>query len=281
MKKMIIALILLIPLIFMFTVFSVVQVSSLQVNIPVNGIEIKNDETTIYIDIATYKNDKKLNVSVSPLNAANKKYSFVVSNENVATVTDDGVIVAKSVGTTKITTVSNDGGYKDSVNVVVESSKTLDLRVELYSSSDENHSNNLVVFDGDKFVANVTTGRYDYEAMPLPFKDSNVKITVVEGNAQIDEKTKTMLLPYEERVVIDFEINDGKIIKKRMQISVSATNNESCILIDGEDNPTILIDKTSLTSKSYVYSPNGEPAVMDNEEIKRGRFLLLKTVDTS
>lgn len=268
MKKMIIALILLIPLIFMFTVFSVVQVSSLQVNIPVNGIEIKNDETTIYIDIATYKNDKKLNVNVSPINAANKKYSFVVSDENVATVTDDGVIVAKSVGTTKITTVSNDGGYKDSVNVVVESSKTFDLRVGLFSASDENHSNNLVVFDGDKLIANVTTGRYFYEAMPLPFKDSNVKITVVEGNAQIDEKTKTILLPYEEQVVIYFEINDGKFIKKRMQISVSATNNESGILIDGEDNPTILIDKTSLTSKLYIYSPNGEPSVMDNEEIK-------------
>lgn len=60
MKKMIIALVLLIPLIFMFTVFSVVQVSSLQVNVPVNGIEIKDKEPTMYVDMASYNNDKKI-----------------------------------------------------------------------------------------------------------------------------------------------------------------------------------------------------------------------------
>lgn len=273
MKKMIIALILLIPLIFMFTVFSVVQVSSLQVNIPVNGIEIKNDEPTIYIDIATYKNDKKLNVSVSPVNAANKKYSFVVSDENVATVTADGVLIARSVGTTKITTVTSDGGYKDSVNVVVESSKVLDLRVCLFRASDENHVDNLVDFNDGQFVAKLTTGRYVYEAIPIPFKENNVNVSVIKGNAKIDEKTKTLLLPYEEQVVIEFEVNDGKTIRKRLTIDVTATKNESGILIDGEDNPTILIDKTSLTSKSYVYSPSGMPAVLNSDEIKTWSIL--------
>ncbi len=268
MKKMIIALVLLIPLIFMFTVFSVVQVSSLQVNVPVNGIEIKDKEPTMYVDMASYNNDKKFNVNVFPLNASNKKYSFVVGDEKVATVTKDGVLIAKSLGSTKITIVSNDGGFKDSVNVVVESSSVLDLRLGMYDIADENHKNNLIETNGENYLSNVAVGKYSYEASPIPLKESKVEINVISGNVIVDKTTKTMAFLSKGESVIEFVVRDKKTVTKRLTVNASPIKVDSPILINGEANHTFLIDKVTFTSKSIVYSPNGEPVIKDNPEIK-------------
>ena len=82
MKKKVIALILIIPLIFLCTIFSVGQVASILADIPVSGIKIttQSDEGFIHLDMAKYNADPDnfiyMQAQVEPANAKNQDYSF-------------------------------------------------------------------------------------------------------------------------------------------------------------------------------------------------------------
>ena len=82
MRKTIIALMLVLPLMFVFVVFSSVNIASLGVQIAANGISIVNKSeigSTLRIDLASQNTDQqKLEVAVSPENATNKGYTFRV-----------------------------------------------------------------------------------------------------------------------------------------------------------------------------------------------------------
>ena len=80
MRKNVIALMLVLPLLFIFVVFSSGNVASLGVSVSASGIEIleKPEHDTLRLDLASYKNDTRLSAEVRPANASNKEYSFRV-----------------------------------------------------------------------------------------------------------------------------------------------------------------------------------------------------------
>ena len=84
MKKKVIALIMIIPLIFLITIFSVGQVASILTEIPVSGIKITTQHTDgfINIDMAKYVNNPDsyyyMTAQVEPANANNTGYHFEV-----------------------------------------------------------------------------------------------------------------------------------------------------------------------------------------------------------
>lgn len=59
-----------------------------------------------------------ISAQVYPFNANNQKYTFESSNDNVVTC-EDGFVVAKKAGDAVIYVYSEEGGYKDSCNVLV------------------------------------------------------------------------------------------------------------------------------------------------------------------
>ena len=59
-----------------------------------------------------------ISAQVYPYNATNQNYRFEVNNTNVVTV-EDGFVTAKSAGDAVIYVYSEEGGYKDSCNVLV------------------------------------------------------------------------------------------------------------------------------------------------------------------
>lgn len=61
-----------------------------------------------------------LTANILPSDAYDKSVIWSSSNNNIAQVSSEGVITAKSVGTATITATTNDGGYKASCTVVVE-----------------------------------------------------------------------------------------------------------------------------------------------------------------
>ncbi len=65
-------------------------------------------------------NEKTLEVIYTPSNAINKELTWTSSDESVVTVTN-GKIKALSIGTARITVISNDGGYEDKCHVRVYS----------------------------------------------------------------------------------------------------------------------------------------------------------------
>ena len=64
-------------------------------------------------------NSETLTTTFSPGNATNQSVSWTSSNPSVATVTNNGVVTAVSIGTAIIEAVTSDGGYKATCTVIV------------------------------------------------------------------------------------------------------------------------------------------------------------------
>lgn len=82
---------------------------------------------------------KTLTVTVTPADAGDKSYTFNSSDPSVATVSDDGVVVAQKTGTTTITVITGDETITDTCEVTVKAGaevtgvtinpKTLNIKV--------------------------------------------------------------------------------------------------------------------------------------------------------
>ena len=271
MKKNVIALMLVLPLLFVFTVFSSGNVASLGVSVSVNGVEILNSpqNDTLHVDLANYNNDFTLDVKVTPENASDKKASFVVEEVPGSafadvSVSEAGVVTAKSTGIARISAVTNDGGYRDSITVNVTSSKPYGMNVSLYGlNSDEN----LLTPTANGYTAQVTTGTYRYETSLYP-EGYGVKAKVQSGFAVIDGNAGTLLLPFDGETVVDFYYDNGAfgVIRKRVTLSVRQSS-ESGLTVNGEESCTLALEQGSASCAFYVQAQQS-PVVKENAYVQ-------------
>ena len=271
MKKNVIALMLVLPLLFVFTVFSSGNVASLGVSVSVNGVEILNSpqNDTLHVDLASYNGDFTLDVKVTPENASDKKVSFVVEEVPGSafadvSVSEAGVVTAKSTGIARISAVTNDGGYRDSITVNVTSSKPYGMNVSLYGlNSDEN----LLTPTANGYTAQVTTDTYRYETSLYP-EGYGVKAEVQSGFAVIDGNAGTLLLPFSGETVVDFYYDNGAfgVIRKRVTLSVRQSS-ESGLTVNGEESCTLALEQGSTSCAFYVQAQQS-PVVKENAYVQ-------------
>lgn len=271
MKKNVIALMLVLPLLFVFTVFSSGNVASLGVSVSVNGVEILNSpqNDTLHVDLASYNGDFTLDVKVTPENASDKKVSFVVEEVPGSafadvSVSEAGVVTAKSTGIARISAVTNDGGYRDSITVNVTSSKPYGMNVSLYGLNGEE---NLLTPTANGYTAQVTTGTYRYETSLYP-EGYGVKAEVQSGFAVIDGNAGTLLLPFDGETVVDFYYDNGAfgVIRKRVTLSVRQSS-ESGLTVNGEESCTLALEQGSTSCAFYVQAQQS-PVVKENAYVQ-------------
>ena len=129
---MIILLMLCLPLILMFSLFTTTEAVSIAVAVPVNGIDVVIEEL-VELDLDRGESFE-VDYLISPTEAANKGVSFLFSpigTDKLATFSVVGnVITPTSYGSARVTVETLDGGYRDSFDVVVYSK-----RVESIASS--------------------------------------------------------------------------------------------------------------------------------------------------
>ena len=271
MKKNVIALMLVLPLLFVFTVFSSGNVASLGVSVSVNGVEILNSpqNDTLHVDLASYNGDFTLDVKVTPENASDKKVSFVVEEVPGSafadvSVSEAGVVTAKSTGIARISAVTNDGGYRDSITVNVTSSKPYGMNVSLYGL---NGDENLLTPTANGYTAQVTTDTYRYETSLYP-EGYGVKAEVQSGFAVIDGNAGTLLLPFDGETVVDFYYDNGAfgVIRKRVTLSVRQSS-ESGLTVNGEESCTLALEQGSTYCAFYVQAKQS-PVVKENAYVQ-------------
>lgn len=219
MKKKIIALIMIIPIVFLIALFSVGKAAGVYADIPVTGIQIttQNEDGFIDVDVAKYEPIAFL-AQVQPVNARNQKYSFEISGvggdeaPDGFEIRDGKLIINDVVGKAKITAISAEKGFKDSVVVtaystkvlkiypVVNGEKTVDDEVvinggENVFSADlypENLSGETRIFEeiGDNHILklNAVTG----VTQALFSGETQVRITCPEGRGEGREKVLTV-----------------------------------------------------------------------------------------
>ncbi len=115
-----------------FELVSPVNVSGVELDVP--SLEMKKGET------------HQLKADVTPSDATNKNVTYKSSNEQVAQVSQDGLVTAVGAGTADITVTTEDGGYTDTCSVTV-------LHEHVYGSewkSDESGHWHVCEEDGSK-----------------------------------------------------------------------------------------------------------------------------------
>lgn len=136
-------------------------------SIPVIGLEL--DYTSINIDKDT---SKRLIPTITPENATNKSVSWKSENENIATVTENGLVIGKGQGTTNIKCIAADetnGTIEANCSVTVNDTDVVIATATIISSSlnvrdGGSTSNNAIGFlsngDNVQIVEVTSTGWY-------------------------------------------------------------------------------------------------------------------------
>lgn len=129
MNKKLIALVLILPMVLMMTLFSAVKTVSLNVTIHVSKIEIFGDE---FVSLDLDKEERYfVDYAVYPTTATNKKVIF--SLEQVGTQPKaeieyiDGYIYPKSAGSAYVCLSTADGGHRAKFHVVVKATELKDI----------------------------------------------------------------------------------------------------------------------------------------------------------
>ncbi len=155
MKKLVLALIVVLPILFVIALFAITSVTRIAAAIPVTGISITNkgeaNDGIFSFDIAQYTGrfeEWELGVEVLPYAAKNKAYYTQILDANTNEPTDIVTLVEdpqtrsrhfelNDIGSAKIIYYTVDGGYSDSVVFNVSSSGALDLTPAIYNANNE------------------------------------------------------------------------------------------------------------------------------------------------
>ncbi|MEG1706627.1 MAG: hypothetical protein RR291_03930, partial [Clostridia bacterium] len=307
MKKKIIALIMVIPIILMFTVFNVAKTYSLIVDISVSGVkldyvasptvDIDAENEIIYIDMADATQTLRLTSSVLPTNAKNQKVNYSASavegkDKADVTIDVDGKVTPYSSGTTRLITTTADGGFSDSVILVVSATKPSVISL---SSSHTITDGKMVVYASERgFTLSIDTdastdvdnsytfyANWQYKATSEWKNISSCKIVGIEvgsnsGSFAIKNKGSVTL-----RAVLDGgHTASGKDIISD-EVTVTILDNPD-IAFELPDN---IVEDTSGNKELVVYKNESSHSIYINptkwEEWKKGGKVSLSSLSTA
>ncbi len=185
MNKKLIALILVLPMVLMMTLFTAVNTVKLNVKVPVSKIEIMGDE---FVSLNLDKNERYyVDYVVYPTTAANKKVTFSVEKVGEQPKAEleykDGFIYPKSAGSAYACFSTVDGGYKARFQVVVKSTQLKEISCSIEKTT-------LIV--GEK--AQIQTEFIPQSATDkaLEYESSNNNVVSVDDEGLLTAKGKGM-----------------------------------------------------------------------------------------
>lgn len=181
----------------------------------VSGIKLNKNELTL-----SWNSRETLTATVSPERADNREYSWSSGNENVATVSLLGEVIAVGVGETNITVTTVDGNKTDvcrltvnpyvllsetTLTLLVGEKVTLEANVQP-ASQPQDIEWSLNGTDADKFISVSNTG----EVTALANGSANVRATIPGTSLRATCAVQVGNIPVEE-VELDTQLFDIEI----------------------------------------------------------------------
>lgn len=291
MKKKIIALIMIIPIVFLIALFSVGKAAGVYADIPVTGIQIttQNEDGFIDVDVADYDPIAFL-AQVQPVNARNQKYSFEISGVGGDEAPDgfeiiDGKLHIDNVGKVKITAISAEKGFKDSVIVSAYSTKV--LRIYPKVNGDEITSD-VVSIDGGENVFSAELYPENLSGETRIFEEIGgnhiLKLNAVTGVAQA-------LFSGETQVRITCPEGRGEGREKVLTVKVNVDTDSTGFAVNGKSSGAkVTVKNKATTAKLFVESKNDALEISDLtlpegvtasgiERISENKFVLTLSFD--
>lgn len=290
MKKKIIALIMIIPIVFLIALFSVGKAAGVYADIPVTGIQIttQNEDGFIDVDVAKYDPIAFL-AQVQPVNARNQKYSFEISGVGGDEAPDgfeiiDGKLHIDNVGKVKITAISAEKGFKDSVIVSAYSTKV--LRIYPKVNGDEITSD-VVSIDGGENVFSAELYPENLSGETRIFEEIGdnhiLKLNAVTGVAQALFSGETQV-----RITCP-EGREG--LEKVLTVKVNVNTDSTGFSVNGKSSGAkVTVKNKATTAKLFVESKNDALEISDLtlpegvtasgiERISENKFVLTLSFD--
>lgn len=255
MKKKIIALIMIIPIVFLIALFSVGKAAGVYADIPVTGIQIttQNEDGFIDVDVADYDPIAFL-AQVQPVNARNQKYSLEISGVGGDEAPDgfeiiDGKLHIDNVGKVKITAISAEKGFKDSVIVSAYSTKVLRIYPKV---NGEKIASDVVLINGGENVFSAELYPENLSGETRIFEEIGdnhiLKLNAVTGVAQA-------LFSGETQVRITCPEGRGEGREKVLNVKVNVDTDSTGFAVNGKSSGAKVTVKNNATAaKLFVES---------------------------
>jgi len=288
-----------IPIVFLIALFSVGKAAGVYADIPVTGIQIttQNEEGFIDVDVADYDPIAFL-AQVQPVNARNQKYSFEISGVGGDEAPDgfeiiDGKLHIDNVGKVKITAISAEKGFKDSVIVSAYSTKVLNIFPLVNRIEDGGEIVEIEV--GDEIVE-IEGGDYVFGAKLYPENLSGetrifeevggnhiLKLNAVTGVAQALFSGETQI-----RITCP-EGREG--LEKVLTVKVNVDTDSTGFAVNGKSSGAkVTVKNKATTAKLFVESKNDSLEISDLtlpegvtasgiESISKNKFVLTLSFD--
>lgn len=273
MKKKIIALIMIIPIVFLIALFSVGKAAGVYADIPVTGIQIttQNEDGFIDVDVADYDPIAFL-AQVQPVNARNQKYSLEISGvggdeaPKGFEIKDGKLYIKNVVGKVKITAISAEKGFKDSVIVSAYSTKVLKIFPLVNRIEDGGEIVEIEVGDD---IVEIEGGDYVFGAKLYPENLSGetrifeeiggnriLKLNAVTGVAQalFSGETQVRITCPEGREGLE------KVLKVKVNVDTDSTG----FAVNGKSSGAkVTVKNKATTAKLFVESKNDALEISD------------------
>lgn len=300
MKKKIIALIMIIPIVFLIALFSVGKAAGVYADIPVTGIQIttQNEDGFIDVDVADYDPIAFL-AQVQPVNARNQKYSFEISGvggdeaPEGFKIIDGKLHIENVVGKAKITAISAEKGFKDSVIVSAYSTKVLKIfplvnRIEAGGEIVEIEvGDEIVEIEGGDYVFGAKLYPENLSGETRIFEEIGgnhiLKLNAVTGVAQALFSGETQV-----RITCP-EGREG--LEKVLTVKVNVDTDSTGFAVNGKSSGAkVTVKNKATTAKLFVESKNDALEISDLtlpegvtasgiERISENKFVLTLSFD--
>ena len=288
-----------IPIVFLIALFSVGKAAGVYADIPVTGIQIttQNEDGFIDVDVADYDPIAFL-AQVQPVNARNQKYSFEISGVGGEEAPDgfeiiDGKLHIDNVGKVKITAISAEKGFKDSVIVSAYSTKVLKIFPLVNRIED---GGEIVEIEAGDDIVEIEGGDYVFGAKLYPENLSGetrifeeiggnhiLKLNAVTGVAQALFSGETQV-----RITCP-EGREG--LEKVLTVNVNVDTDSTGFAVNGKSSGAkVTVKNNATTAKLFVESKNDALEISDLtlpegvtasgiERISKNKFVLTLSFD--
>ena len=252
-----------IPIVFLIALFSVGKAAGVYADIPVTGIQIttQNEDGFIDVDVADYDPIAFL-AQVQPVNARNQKYSLEISGVGGDEAPDgfeiiDGKLHIDNVGKVKITAISAEKGFKDSVIVSAYSTKVLRIYPKV---NGEKIASDVVSIDGGENVFSAELYPENLSGETRIFEEIGgnhiLKLNAVTGVAQALFSGETQV-----RITCP-EGREG--LEKVLTVKVNVDTDSTGFAVNGKSSGAkVTVKNKATTAKLFVESKNDTLEISD------------------
>ncbi len=235
--------------------------------VAVTGVTLNKTSTTLAID-----GTETLTATVAPADATNKAVAWTSDNTSVATVSDAGVVTAKSAGTATITVTTTDGSHTATCAVTVTGGDSGD------GGSGDGGSTPTPDPAPSTPSDNTPAPSNSNYTVPVTGEDTvHVEAAIANNTATVSEITAGTLsqLGDAKNVSIDVSAANVKaaVVSKSTLATLTATVNDLSNNIDTVDvkltNATLKLDKLALNGLLAQTEGTDLRLCVDNNEVTR------------